>query len=56
LARALAISDRLLEESANWLWVGGEIPDTAGRQSRGEALMARYADRMPELLEEPVEP
>ena len=54
LARALAISDRLLEESAAWIWVGGSIPDTAGRTSRGEALIARYADRMPELLDEPV--
>jgi hypothetical protein len=54
LARSLAISDRLLEESASWLWVGGAIPSTAGRTSRGEALIARYADRMPELLE-PVE-
>src|SRR5687768_4325723 len=51
LARALAISDQLLEESAAWIWVGGAIPDTSGRTSRGEGLMARYAERMPELLE-----
>ncbi len=50
LARALAISDRLLEESAAWIWIGGTIPDTSGRTSRGERLIARYADRMPELL------
>jgi hypothetical protein len=54
LARSLAISDRLLEESAAWLWVGGAIPDTSGLRSSGEALIARFADRMPELLEEPV--
>ena len=54
LARSLAISDRLLEESAAWLWIGGAIPDTSGRRSNGEALIARYADRMAELLEEPV--
>jgi hypothetical protein len=54
LARALAISDRLLEESAPWIWIGGAIPDTSERRSRGEALIARYADRMPELLEETV--
>jgi hypothetical protein len=54
LARSLAISDRLLEESAAWIWIGGTIPDTSGRTSRGEQLIARYADRMPELLE-PVE-
>ncbi len=52
LARSLVISDRLLDESASWIWIGGAIPDTAGRRSRGEALIARYADRMPELLEE----
>lgn len=53
LARSLAISDRLLEESAAWIWIGGTIPDSSGRHSRGEALIARYAERMPELLEEP---
>jgi hypothetical protein len=51
LARALAISDRLLEESAAWLWVGGAIPDTAGRTSRGATLIARYADRLGELVD-----
>jgi hypothetical protein len=51
LARSLAISDRLLEESAAWIWIGGAIPDSSGRSSRGEQLIARYADRMPELLE-----
>jgi hypothetical protein len=52
LARALAISDRLLEESADWLWIGGTIPDTSHRESRGAALIARYADRMRELLDD----
>lgn len=51
LARALAISDRLLDESAGWLWVGGRIPDTSGRTSRGGHLLERYADRLGELLE-----
>lgn len=54
IARALAISDRLLEESAAWLWIGGTIPDVSGRTSRGAALIARYADRLGELLDEPV--
>ena len=53
LARSLAISDRLLEESAAWIWVGGAIPSTAGRSSRGVALIERYADRLGELLDEP---
>jgi hypothetical protein len=52
LARALAISDKLLEESAGWLWIGGKIPDQTGRPSRGAALIARYADRMPELVDD----
>jgi hypothetical protein len=51
LARALAISDQLLEESAGWLWIGGRIPDTSTRTSRGAALMDRFAAQMPELLE-----
>ena len=51
LARALAISDRLLEESAGWLWIGGLIPDTTGRTSRGAALLERYAEPLAELLE-----
>jgi hypothetical protein len=51
LARALAISDQLLEESASWLWIGGHIPDTSGRNSRGAALIDRYAEQLPELLE-----
>src|SRR5690348_10648182 len=45
LARSLSIADELLEESAGWLWIGGRIPDQTGRRSRGERLMARYADR-----------
>jgi hypothetical protein len=52
LARSLAIADRLLEESAGWLWIGARIPDTSGRQSRGAHLFARYADRLVELIDE----
>jgi hypothetical protein len=50
IARSLAIADRLLEESASWLWIGGRIPDTSGRTSRGAALLERYAARLAELL------
>jgi hypothetical protein len=49
IARSLAIADQLLEESAGWLWIGGRIPDTTGRTSRGAALLDRYADRLGEL-------
>jgi putative sensory transduction regulator len=50
LARSVAICDALLAESAGWLWIGGRIPDSGDRRSRNEALLARYADRLPELL------
>jgi hypothetical protein len=56
MARLLAIADRLLEESAAWLWIGGRIPDTSGRTSRGAHLFDRYRDRLGELLAEPGEP
>jgi hypothetical protein len=53
IARSLLIADQLLEESASWLWIGGRIPDRSGRVSRGSDLIARYADRLRELLGEP---
>ena len=49
LARSLAIADELLEESASWLWIGGRIPETSGRTSRGEALLTRHARELGEL-------
>jgi hypothetical protein len=53
IARSLLIADQLLEESASWLWIGGRIPDQSGRESRGADLIARYADRLGELIVEP---
>ena len=50
LARLLLIADRLLEESAGWLWIGGRIPDRGGREPRNTALLVRYADRLAELV------
>jgi hypothetical protein len=50
LARSLAICDALLPETAGWLWTGGRMPDPGGRRPRNGALLARYADRLPELL------
>jgi len=50
IARSLAIADRLLEESASWLWIGGRIPDTSGRTSRGAGLLERYAGRLAEVI------
>jgi Putative bacterial sensory transduction regulator len=49
LARIVGIADRLLEESAAWLWIGGRIPDQSGRTSRNPALLARFDDRLSEL-------
>ena len=49
LARIVGIADRLLEESAAWLWIGGRIPDQSGRTSRNPALLARFDDRLAEL-------
>jgi hypothetical protein len=46
LARALALCDLLLEESAAWIWMGGRIPPRPERESRQAALFARYADRL----------
>jgi len=52
LARLLAVCDRLLDESAGWLWLGGRRPaDYGQRPSRHAALLERYADRLPELVE-----
>jgi hypothetical protein len=52
IARSLLIADQLLEESAGWLWIGGRIPDQSARTSRGAGLIARYADRLGELIGE----
>jgi hypothetical protein len=51
LARLLLICDRLLEEAAGWLWIGGRIPDQRDRRPRNAALLARYAARLAELAE-----
>jgi hypothetical protein len=49
IARALAICDVLLDDVAEWAWVGGRIPDWAGRVSRQAGLFDRYADELGEL-------
>jgi hypothetical protein len=51
LARLLVICDRLLGESAEWIWLDGRIPDPGDRVSRQVPLFARYADRLAELME-----
>ncbi len=49
LARIVGIADRLLDESAVWLWIGGRMPDQSGRTPRNAAFLARYDDRLMEL-------
>jgi len=51
IARILGIADRLLEESKDWLWLGGRMPDQGDRSSSNAALLDRYAGRLPELFE-----
>jgi len=51
LARILGIADRLLDESKDWLWIGGRMPDPGDRASANAALLDRYASRLPELFE-----
>jgi hypothetical protein len=53
IARILGIADRLLDESKDWIWLGGRIPDTTGRTSANAALLDRYEARLPELLGAP---
>lgn len=50
LVRILGIADRLLEESKDWIWFGGRMPDQSDRRTRNPALLARYADALAELL------
>jgi len=50
LARIVGVADALFDESADWLWFGGKVPDQSARRSRNEALVARYAAQLPELF------
>ena len=45
------IADPLLDESKDWLWIGGRMPDPGDRTSANAAFLDRYAARLPELLE-----
>jgi hypothetical protein len=52
LVRLVAIADRLFDESVGWIWIGGRVPaGYAERERRNEALLARYAGRLPELFD-----
>src|SRR5688500_8062978 len=54
LARIVGIADRLLDESAGWLWIGGRMPDQSGRERRNVTFLDRYEGRLPELAAEPI--
>jgi hypothetical protein len=49
LVRILGIADQLLDESKDWLWLGGKMPDPGDRVSGNAALLDRFAGRLPEL-------
>jgi hypothetical protein len=49
LARIVGIADRVFDDTAAWLWIGGRIPDQSGRTPRNEAFLARYAAQLDEL-------
>ncbi len=49
IARILDLADVLLDESKDWLWLGGRMPDPGDRTSSNAAFLDRYADRLAEL-------
>lgn len=51
LARIVAMADRLLDESADWLWLGGRRPDQSDRTPRNADFLTRHAATLPELLD-----
>jgi hypothetical protein len=59
LARVLAVADRYLPESTDWLKPGGwqtaPVPQNAG-PTPGTRLLDRYADRLAELLDDHPQP
>jgi len=50
LARIVGIADALFDESTDWLWLGGRVPDQSDRRCRNEPLIERFAQRLPELF------
>jgi len=50
LVRIVAIGDQLFDESRDWLWLGGRMPDQSDRHTRNPELLDRFAPRLPELL------
>src|SRR6476646_1649328 len=50
LARIVGMADRLLDESKDWLWIGGRMPDQSDRSRRNAAFLDRFAEHLPELF------
>ena len=50
LARIVDIADRLLDESKDWLWIGGRMPDPGDRVGRHVALLERFEARLREAV------
>ena len=50
IARILGIADTLLDESKDWLWIGGRMPDAGDRLPANAAFLDRFSGRLPELL------
>ena len=53
LGRIVGIADRLLDESKDWLWMGGRMPDQSARARRNVAFIDTIAPRLPELFDVP---
>lgn len=52
LARVVGIADQIFDATRPWVWVGGHVPvGYAARERRPDALLSRYAARLPELFE-----
>lgn len=49
IARILGLADTLLDESKDWLWLGGRMPDPGDRVSANGAFLDGYEERLPEL-------
>ena len=56
LVRLIGIADTLFDESTDWLWLGGKVPDQSDRHCRNEDLIDRFAPRLPELFDEATAP
>ena len=51
LARMVLIADQLLDESAEWLWIGGKAPANYARtEPRNQELLTRFRPSLGELF------